>query len=106
MNGRPTDAYRRNLQRAYLDRMKDLMMDENAMASDVAPFARGQLVTLKDELAVAADKSSHEATRLHFADAVIRIETMLDPANNVAPAGGGGPTVFPFPFPGGNGGGR
>ena len=103
MNGRPTDAYRRNLQRAYLDRMKDLMMDDNAMSSDVAPFARGQLVTLKGELASAAEKSSHRATKLHFEDALIRIETMLDPANNVAPAGGGGPTVFPFPFPGGKG---
>ncbi len=101
MNGRATDAYRRNLQRAYLDRMKDLMMDDNAMASDVAPFARGQLMTLMDELAAAAGNNRHEATRLHFMDAVIRIETMLDPANNVAPAGGGGPPTIVFPFPGG-----
>ena len=100
MNGRATDAYRRNLQRAYLDRMKDLMMDENAMASDVAPFARGQLTTLKDELDSASMNNRHEATRLHFVDAVIRIETMLDPANNVAPAGGGGPPTIVFPFPG------
>ena len=98
MNGRATDAYRRNLQRAYLDRMKDLMMDENAMSSDVAPFARGQLMALKGELEAAAGKSRHEATLLHFQDAVVRIETMLDPANNVAPAGGGPPTItFPFP---------
>ena len=99
MNGRATDAYRRNLQRAYLDRMKDLMMDDNAMASDVAPFARGQLMTLMDELASASMNNRHEATRLHFVDAVIRIETMLDPANNVAPAGGGGPPTIVFPFP-------
>ncbi len=100
MNGRATDAYRRNLQRAYLDRMKDLMMDDNAMASDVAPFARGQLMTLMGEVAAAAENNRHEATRLHFMDAVIRIETMLDPANNVAPAGGGGPPTIVFPFPG------
>ena len=100
-NGRATDAYRRNLQRAYLERMKDLMMDDNAMSSDVAPFARGQLTTLMDELTTASMNNRHEATRLHFVDAVIRIETMLDPANNVAPAGGGGPPVIAFPFPGG-----
>ena len=100
MNGRATDAYRRNLQRAYLERMKDLMMDDAAQASDVAPFARGQLMTLRDELETASMNNRHEATRLHFVDAVIRIETMLDPANNVAPAGGGGPPTIVFPFPG------
>ena len=100
MNGRATDAYRRNLQRAYLERMKDLMMDDAAQASDVAPFARGQLMTLRDELKTASMNNRHEATRLHFVDAVIRIETMLDPANNVAPAGGGGPPTIVFPFPG------
>ena len=100
MNGRATDAYRRNLQRAYLERMKDLMMDDAAQASDVAPFARGQLTTLMDELKSASMNNRHEATRLHFVDAVIRIETMLDPANNVAPAGGGGPPTIVFPFPG------
>ncbi len=100
MNGRATDAYRRNLQRAYLERMKDLMMDDAAQASDVAPFARGQLTTLMDELKSASMNNRHEATRLHFVDAAIRIETMLDPANNVAPAGGGGPPTIVFPFPG------
>ena len=99
MNGRATDAYRRNLQRAYLERMKDLMMDDAAQASDVAPFARGQLMTLRGELETASMNNRHEPTRLHFVDAVIRIETMLDPANNVAPAGGGGPPTIVFPFP-------
>ena len=35
-SGSATDAYRRNLQRAYLDRMKELMEDEEATQSDVA----------------------------------------------------------------------
>ena len=77
-SGGDTDAYRRNLQRAYLDRMKALMEDEAAMQSDVAPFVRGQLMTLRDELA-AADGSSHRATRLHFQDAIARIDAVLDP---------------------------
>ena len=77
-SGRDTDAYRRNLQRAYLGRMKALMEDEAAMQSDVAPFVRGQLMTLRDELA-AAGESSDRATRLHFEDAIARIDRILDP---------------------------
>ena len=77
-SGHDTDAYRRNLHRAYLDRMKALMEDEDAMQSDVAPFVRGQLMTLRDELAV-SDESSHRATRLHFQDAIARIDLVLEP---------------------------
>ena len=78
-SGRDTDAYRRNLQRAYLDRMKELMEDEEAMQSDVAPFARGQLGALRGELAAASGGTSHRATRLHFEDAIARIDAVLDP---------------------------
>ena len=76
-SGRNTDAYRRNLQRAYLERMKALMEDEAAMQSDVAPFVRGQLMVLRDELGAAG--SSHRATRLHFEDAIARIDAVLEP---------------------------
>ena len=78
-SGRATDAYRRNLQRAYLDRMKVLMEDEEAMQSDVAPFARDQLATLRGGLAAASGATSHRATRLHFHDAIERIDAILDP---------------------------
>ncbi len=78
-SGRATDAYRRNLQRAYLGRMKELMDDEEAMQSDVAPFARGQLAALRGELAAASGGMSHRATQLHFADAIVRIDRILDP---------------------------
>ncbi len=78
-SGRDTDAYRRNLQRAYLERMKALMEDEAAMQSDVAPFVRGQLGALRGELAVASGGTSDRATRLHFEDAIVRIDRILDP---------------------------
>ena len=77
-SGRETDAYRRNLQRAWLVRMAELMEDEEAMQSDVVPFARGQLGVLRGELAAAAG-TSHRATRLHFEDAIARIDAVLDP---------------------------
>ncbi len=80
-SGGETDAYRRNLQRAYLERMGALMEDEDAMRTDVAPFVRGQLAALRGELEVAAAGASHRATRLHFLDAVERIEAILEPGD-------------------------
>ena len=78
-NGGETDAYRRNLQRAYLDRMGVLMEDEDALQTDIAPFVRGQLGALRGELATGADGMSHRATLLHFHDAIQRIDAILDP---------------------------
>ena len=96
-SGQATDAYRRNLQRAYLDRMKTIMWDDNAMQGDVATFARGQLMTLKGELEAAAGSQSHQATQWHFMDAIVRIDLILDPANEPPPGEGGTPQfVFPF----------
>ena len=80
-----TDAYRRNLQRGYLDRMKMLMADDDAQETDVAPFVRGQLHTLSGELANAVGRVSHRATRLHYLDAIARIEAILEPTTDSAP---------------------
>jgi hypothetical protein len=79
-SGAATDAYRRNLQRAYLERMGALLDDEDAQQSDVAPFVRGQLVSLRSELAQAAGRTSDRATRLHLQDAVVRVDRILDPS--------------------------
>ena len=78
---RDTDAYRRNLQRGYLQRMETLMADEDAQETDVAPFVRGQLNTLSGELTNAAGRVSHRATRLHYLDAIARIEAILKPSD-------------------------
>ncbi|MDE2763235.1 MAG: zinc-dependent metalloprotease [Gemmatimonadota bacterium] len=103
-SGGATDTYRRNLQRAYLDRMRTLMWDDNAMRSDVATFARGQLMTLKGELEAAVAGVSHQPTQWHFMDAIVRIEMMLDPANKPPPGDGGTPQfIFPFVKPVGEG---
>jgi hypothetical protein len=77
-SGRDTDAYRRNLQRAYLDRMGELLEDEDALQTDIAPFVRGELHALRDQLASASP--SDRATQLHFHDAIVRIDAILDPS--------------------------
>ncbi len=73
-----TDAFRRNLQRAYVDRIATLMQDEDALASDVAPMAREQLMTLHGQLEGAARRTNDRATRAHFLDIHARITEVLD----------------------------
>jgi len=75
-SGGGIDPYRRNLQRAYLERMKFLMEDEEAMRTDIAPQARGQLRTLRGEVQRAS--GANEASRLHLADVLARIDEMLE----------------------------
>lgn len=76
--GQATDTFRRNLQRAYIDRMVALMSDEEALQSDVAPFARGQLLELHDDLESGAARSGDRATELHFLDLQARVAAALD----------------------------
>ncbi len=75
------DVYRRNLQRGYLDRMGELLEDEEATSTDIVPFIRGQLEALKSEIRVGVLRTSDQATRLHLEDAIVRIDRLLDPEN-------------------------
>ena len=76
--GAPIDTYRRNLQRAWVDRMATLMEDDEAMQSDIAPRARGELETIRTQARQAAGRSGDEATRLHLNDIAARINALLD----------------------------
>ncbi len=78
--GDATDTYRRNLQRAHLERFAELMEDEDALATDIVAAVRGQLGTLAGEVRAGADRTRDRATRLHYEDVLARIEAMLDPA--------------------------
>ncbi|WP_405284646.1 zinc-dependent metalloprotease [Gaopeijia maritima] len=77
-SGTATDAFRRNLQRAHLDRLIELIDDEEARQSDIAAFARGQLATLRTALDQGISRTNHAATRLHYRDALARIVEALD----------------------------
>jgi hypothetical protein len=92
--GRSISVYRRNLQRGYLERMAYLMTAEptavpasargfmtavNVPQSDIRPFVRGELETLKREIRAALGRSPDRATRLHLDDATVRIDRILDP---------------------------
>ena len=77
-NGEATDAYRRDLQRAYIDHLAGLLENEDAKATDIAPFVRGQLRDLGEELEAAVAGNGHRATRLHYEDALARLAEILD----------------------------
>ncbi len=89
------DTYRRNLQRAYLERLEWLMTEEPAAPparfrafagtqvdvsqSDIRPVVRAQLNELRDEAAQAAQRTGDAMTRIHLEDVVERIAAILNP---------------------------
>ena len=94
-NGRSIDTYRRNLQRAYIDRMEYLMTKEqtpippqfrrwitrtnvNVKESDIRPVVRAELKTLQRSARSSAANSSG-MKRIHLQDIVERIENILNP---------------------------
>jgi hypothetical protein len=80
--------YRRNLQRAYIERMNYLMNEVlkpgsddyyNASQSDVQAFVRGELNVLKASLIAAKSRAIDTETRYHYIDSIKRIDLILDP---------------------------
>ena len=80
-SGDDTDVYRRNLQRAYLERMDELMTDEEAVQTDIAPYVRGGLGDLLATLREWQERNvvSPSATELHYHDSIARIQAILEP---------------------------
>jgi uncharacterized protein DUF4953/uncharacterized protein DUF5117/uncharacterized protein DUF5118 len=88
------DAYRRNLQRAYIDLMDERLNGRQAVNDDQRPFIRGELRALNQSIARALARASDRETRLHLEDARDEIARALDPKFLVpAPAAA---TAFPF----------
>ncbi len=103
--GQETDVYRRNLQRAYVERMRFLMTTEppalpaqfaafgpyprvNVTQSDIRAFARMELETLKSQLR--SVRSRDTTTQAHARDLVARIDEILDPRGVATSATGPG----------------
>ncbi len=89
--GQKIKRYRRNLQRAYIDRLKYLMNEEqgnisswsyksniNVAQSDIRPIVRGELKTLQNQLR-RANRNADTLTRYHIEDALERIDLILNP---------------------------
>jgi hypothetical protein len=82
-------VYRRNLQRAYVDRMEYLMTENidarrsnqyfNVNQSDVRSIVRGELNALKRILTSASNAGVNTDTKYHYRDCIERINTILEP---------------------------
>ncbi|WP_299104933.1 zinc-dependent metalloprotease [uncultured Winogradskyella sp.] len=92
--GKKIDTYRRNLQRAHIDRLEFLMNAENqrkapdfggyqkstavnTSQSDIKAVVRAELKTLRSQLRNA--RGGDAMSRIHIADAIERINLILDP---------------------------
>tara|TARA_R110002126_G_scaffold181187_2_gene329958 strand:+ start:50764 stop:53241 length:2478 start_codon:yes stop_codon:yes gene_type:complete len=90
-NGRSIDTYRRNLQKAHIDRLAYLLNEApnqrgrfgsasvNVSQSDIKSFARGELSRLRRDVRNAASRASNTTSRYHLQDVVARIDMALDP---------------------------
>ncbi len=90
--GRSIDIYRRNLQKAYLERMNTLLNDEpvaggrrgpsvDVNQSDIRSIVRGELVELQQQLGKAKLAGGDQLTVFHLNDCLARIENTLMPKN-------------------------
>jgi Met-zincin len=94
--GKTIDAYRRNLQRAHVERLEFLMKEEPAPApanvrafagstpidvsqSDIRPIVRAELKALRAQINGAIARTSDAMSKYHLEDAVQRINLILDP---------------------------
>jgi hypothetical protein len=80
------NAYRRNLQRAYIETLADRINGRQAQADDARAFFRGELRTLDTDLKAVLARTTDRPTHLHLEDVQTQIARALDPAVQ-APAG-------------------
>lgn len=88
--GRAIDTYRRNLQRAHIERLETMLTDEapvsrfggggiDASQSDIRAVARGELKRLQSSIRSAIPRTSDNMSKLHLEDALERVNNILDP---------------------------
>jgi hypothetical protein len=74
------DAYRRNLQRAYVETLAERVNGAQATASDARAFFRGELKALDGDLQRALTRTTDRETGLHIEDVRSQIARALDPS--------------------------
>ena len=94
--GKDISRIRRNLQRAYIARMHELMTEEQSSiparfrsyvnrsnidveTSDIRPLVRAELTILQSDMRKAINRTRDTMTRYHLQDAVERIEKIINP---------------------------
>jgi hypothetical protein len=78
------DAYRRNLQRAYLDLIATRLNGAQRVTDDQRPMFRGELRTIAADAAAALPRTTDRESRLHLEDVRDQIAKILDPKFQLA----------------------
>ncbi len=73
------DAFRRNLQRLYIEMLSDRLNGRTQATDDQRPFLRGELRSIRAEIGRALPRVKDLATRLHLEDVRDQAEKALDP---------------------------
>ncbi len=73
------DAYRRNLQRSYLDLIATRLNGAQRATDDQRPMLRGELRTISADAVTALARTTDRDTRLHLEDLRDQIAKILDP---------------------------
>ena len=96
-SSQPIDAYRRNLQRAYVETLSNRINGAQSQSDDVRAFFRGELKSLDASLTAG---SRDRETALHLEDLRLQIARALDPTVQAAaaPAGRAGTGLDDDPF--------
>jgi len=71
--------HRRNLQKSFIQTMANLMEEASVKNTDISSIVRGELTSLKQQLNSASKRAVNKITTYHYKDAVVMIETILDP---------------------------
>ncbi len=74
-----TDAFRRNLQRLYLDLIDNRLNRDDAQWNDMRALLRGQLRTLDTAVEASLARAGDDATLFHLQDVRNEIAAILDP---------------------------
>ena len=79
--GKKIDTYRRNLQKAFVDTMEELVntKDEDVRTTDIPSLALGTLKALKTEVSRGISRQSDTVSKYHLEDLLKRINQVLDP---------------------------
>ncbi|MEM8524681.1 MAG: zinc-dependent metalloprotease [Bacteroidota bacterium] len=79
-SGKTIDPYRRNLQRAYVDKLSELLelKADKYDQTDIKAMARGTLMRLQKEMKSGIKKQNSQVSKYHLEDLKMRMEEALD----------------------------
>ncbi|MEP1487023.1 MAG: zinc-dependent metalloprotease [Algibacter sp.] len=80
-NGKAIDTYRRNLQRAFIEKLANISTEKDTKVnqSDIKSIVRAELISLQREVRSGLNITKDRMSRIHLQDVLKRIDTILNP---------------------------